>query len=307
MTYASPALPGTTRRTGFRATGALSAGAAGLALVGAGAWLPWLTVFNGLTTIRGFALDGGYLAGIALLAAGMLVLAGRRGGSAFLRPLAMIGCTVVLGDSLFSGWRIASYVGDPGPAAGLVMPVAGIGPLVMAVGGLALLFAGAVAPLGRRRLEPGLGLPLVLAVALFTAGWIHVVLAPEHFAESLLLGVGFLASGLMQIALSSLVVGRPRDGVLSLSIATNVALIALYAYAVLVGLPGDGGADSAHATGLIIGSGEAIEPTGVAAKLAELVALAFAIVLLRRSSTAAARPSPEAPLGAPGQADSANG
>ncbi|HEY8701823.1 MAG TPA: hypothetical protein VIM08_12825 [Arthrobacter sp.] len=159
--FASP--PGATRRTGYRTKVAFSVASAGLALVAAGAWLPWLTVFNGLTLVRGFELDGGYLAGMAVAAAAMLVVAGRLGGSAFLRPLSILGSALVLADSLYSGWRIAGYVANPGPTAGLVMPAAGIGPLVMAAGGLALLLATAVAPISRRRLEAGTGLPLVLS------------------------------------------------------------------------------------------------------------------------------------------------
>ena len=122
----------------------------------------------------------------------------------------------------------------------------------------------------------------------------------------MLLGVGFLASGLIQIALAAAIVRRPADGHLSLSLMINVALIALYVYAVLVGLPLAGGPDSDHSTGLAIGAGEAIDPTGAAAKLAEFTALALAIMLMHRNARSTAlTSSPQTPSGAPGQPDAA--
>ncbi len=127
-----------------------------------------------------------------------------------------------------------------------------------------------------------------------------MVLSPEHLAESTLLGTGFLVSGILQVGLAAAVVRRPQDALLSLSLMINAALMALYFYAVLVGLPFAGSADSEHSTGLAIGAGEPIDAAGAVAKLAELAALCLAIVLMRRtarSSAVTALPqSPPAPV-----------
>jgi len=39
-----------------------------------GAVLPWVTLFGGLQPIPGFRLDGGYLAGIGIAAAGLTLI-----------------------------------------------------------------------------------------------------------------------------------------------------------------------------------------------------------------------------------------
>ncbi len=291
--FLTPLAGSSRHRLDFRPRIALILASISLVLVAAGAWLPWLTVFNGLNPIPGFQLDGGYLAGVALASAGLLAVAARYGGSVFLRTLAMVGATFVFVDALFSASRISAYVADPGPTAVLVSPTAGNGPLVMAAGGLVLILAAVLTPARRSRLEIGMRMRLVLASVLFVAGWIHLILTPEHLAESMLLGLGFLIFGLIQLLLAAAVILRPESGVLSLVLTVNVALIAIYAYAVIVGLPGDGGHGSEHAAGLVIGSGEPISINGATGLLCELAALTLAVMLMRHiGRTSAISPEP---------------
>ena len=95
--------PATVRRTA-----ALGLGAMALALMLAGGFLPWLTVFNGLTVVSGFSLDGGILAFVVLAALAMLVVQERSGGARILRPITVVGGFSVVADSLYSAGRISA-------------------------------------------------------------------------------------------------------------------------------------------------------------------------------------------------------
>ena len=256
----------------------------GLAVVGAGALMPWVTVFHGLQPIRGFRLDGGDLAGVALASAAMMAVAERHGGARILRPLAATAAIIVVAGSLNSAHRIAEYSADPGPAGALVAPSAGAGPLVMATGGITLLAAALLARARPGAMSKGLRIRMFLAAATFLAAWMHLLLTPEHLNESTLLGLGFLAAGVIQIALAFIVVERPSEGALSLLVMVNVALLAVWAYAVLVGLPLRDGHGHDAASGLVIGSGEPIDLASAITKLAELASLSITLVLLRRNA-----------------------
>ncbi|MCU1537876.1 MAG: hypothetical protein JWP82_2227 [Humibacillus sp.] len=255
-----------------------------LALVGVGAALPWLTLFNGLTPLPGFRLDGGDLSGLAVLSAGLLAVAARHGAGRVLRALAVLGALVVLAGALSSARTIATYVADPGPGGVLAAPTRGPGAIVMAAGGVLLLAAALRMPVRRTPLGAALLLRVVLAVATFVAGWMHLVLTPEHLAESTVLGLGFLGAGVAQVALAVLVVEGRSETTLSILVALDVALLAVWAYAVLVGLPlaEAGGHDhGGEAAGLVIGHGEPIDLAAAVTKLAELTSLALAFVVLR--------------------------
>ena len=256
----------------------------GLAVVGAGALMPWVTVFHGLQPISGFRLDGGDLAGVALASAAVTAAAKRHGGAKILRPLAATGAIIVVAGSLNSAHRIAQFSADPGPAGALVAPSAGVGPLVMATGGITLLAAVLLTRARQAPMSKGLRTRMFLAAATFLAAWMHLLLTPQHLNESTLLGLGFLAAGIIQVALAFVVVERPSDGALSLLVMVNVALLAVWAYAVLVGLPlGDGHGHDA-ASGLVIGSGEPIDLASAITKLAELGSLSIALILMRRNA-----------------------
>ncbi len=264
-----------------RAGSALAAGVVGLVLLALGALLPWVNLFRGLQPIRGFEFDGGYLAGIAIAALILTIVAARSGGSRLLRPLAIIGAAIVSVDSVYVMQRIAAFVVDPGPAGPLSQPATGPGAPLMALGG-ALVFIAVIAARHRAgSLPAGLAPRLVAAGALFAAGWIHLVLAPEHLDASALLGAGFLGAAVAQLILAAAVMVRPSSWIYYGVILVNVALIFFYAVAVAVGLP-FGGHD--HGTGIIIGSGEAIDLPGVISKGAELVSLVLAFWLVGRAS-----------------------
>src|SRR4029077_10354543 len=95
-----------------------------------------------------------------------------------------------------------------------------------------------------------------------------------------ILGLGFLAAGLAQLTLAFLVIVRPSDLMYYLVVGLSVALIVLYAIAVLKGLPFGGGHD--HGSGLILGSGEPVDLEGAVTKFAEMFCLATALVLVGR-------------------------
>jgi hypothetical protein len=265
-----------------RASAAVALTVAGALAVAAGAALPWVVLFRGLRPIAGFQLEGGILAAVAVAAAALPTAAGRLGGARLLRPLAVLAGLLVAADAVLNGVRIAAYVADPGPAGPLAQPAAGAGPWVMAAGGVLLAAAAAVAPVPHRRIDRGGVVRLALAAVLLTAGAIHLLLTPEHLAEATLLGLGFLAAGLAQLALAALIVLRPPgDLVLTAAVTVTVALVALYVYAVLVGLPFGESGEHEEAAGLVLGAGEPVDWWGFVDLVAELAALPLAAVLLR--------------------------
>jgi hypothetical protein len=265
-------------------------GALAIGLVAVGAALPWLTVFAGLTTVPGFLLEGGPLAGIGIGAAVGLLAATRLGGARLIRPLAIGGALFVAGDSLLIARRIADFVADPGPAAPLIQPAAGPGAVVMAAGALLLVIAALAAPLPARSLDRGSTARLVLGTSLFVAGWIHLLLTPEHLAANPLLGAGFLGAGLAQLALAGAAVARPSDRAMYAIVGVNVALVALYACAVVVGLPL--GHEHVIGGGVQLGTGEPVDATGALNLLAELLVLALAFGRLGAADTQGRRPGP---------------
>jgi hypothetical protein len=266
-------------RLGRRAGWVLAVGGIGVSLIGAGALLPWVILFRGLQPISGFTLDGGYLSGIAIAAAILSIVAGRSGGSRLLRPLATLGAVVVTVDALYAINRIAAFVADPGPTGPLSQPAPGPGAEVMAAGGILMLIAIIGAPARPGVLPSGYAPRLTIGFALFASAWIHLVLAPQHLAESAVLGLGFVGAGLAQLTLAATLVARPRAGVYYGVIVVNVALIFFYVVAVAVGLPFG---DHDHGSGIVVGSGEAIDLPGAISKGAELVSLILAVWLLGR-------------------------
>jgi hypothetical protein len=280
---------------GLARTAAVVTAGLGLGLVGLAVVVPWITVFRGLEAIPGFVLEGGPLAGLVVGGLGLLMVAATLGGGRVLRSIALVAAVLVVADATLAQLRILDYVANPGPAGPLTQPTAGIGAGLMAIGAGLILLAIVVLPIQDRRLEPAAVLRLLMSAALFLAGWIHLLLVPEHLDESPILGIGFLASGLAQLALVAVVVWRPRDWNLALVVAINVTLIGVYAYAILVGLPFAGTSEHVAAVGLVVGAGEPIDTLGAVSKVAELLSLAIAFGLLGRSSRAiGVQPGPTA-------------
>ena len=238
------------------------------AFTSAGLVSPWVTVFNGLTSVPGLSLDGGYLAAVTVISFATLYVMATN-----------------VADSLLSAVRISEFVAHPGVAGMLTVPSAGPGPFFTLVGGIALIGAALAAPAAQARLGRGMLLRLLLSVSLIVAADLHLVTTPQHLDEALLLGVGFLAAGLVQLAFAVYVIVREDDRPIGLLLAVTVALIAIYAYALLVGLPLDSG-HSDSVTGLRLGSGEPVTFTGVVDVLAEIATVALALAAYPRASRA---------------------
>ncbi len=259
---------------------ALAAGAAGAGLIALSVAVPWLIVFRGLQPVSGFVLEGGPLAGLAVVALGLLAVGATMGGGRILRALALAGGVAVAADALLLQSRILAYVADPGPAGLLTQPTAGSGAALMALGGALILVPIVTLPMRSSRLGAGAGARVAMSVALIVAGWIHLLLVPAHLEEATVLGLGFLAAGLAQILLAGLALWRPRGWTLGLVVALNVTLLAIYAYAVLVGLPFGAPGEHAEATGLVLGAGEPVDLYGAMSTLAELASAGIAFMLL---------------------------
>ena len=262
-----------------------------IAIVGAmitlvGSALPWVTIFRGTRTLTGWNGSPRYLAGLAVASVALTLLflwAGRL--SAFRRLAVLTGSTAAVG-SAFASWQVAALDSSQSVSARILTPVLGPGPFVMVAGTLLLLAVVAI-PTSAARVPAPLWPRVILAGALFTAGWIHLALTPEHLGEATILGLGFLAAGLAQLALALLITARPSDLTYYAVVGLSAALVVLYAIAVLKGLPFGGGHD--HGSGLRLGSGEPVDLEGAVCKLAELFSLATAFVLVGRPTTPTAR------------------
>ena len=117
---------------------------------------------------------------------------------------------------------------------------------------------------------------LALGLLLLIAASFHLLLLGEHAEESPLLGLGFLASGLIQLGLATVVILRPHPLACYGVIALNVALIVLYAAHVVIGLPLTPSARG----GFTLGPTEPVDAVSLATKASELMGLAFAFALL---------------------------
>ncbi len=125
-----------------------------------------------------------------------------------------------------------------------------------------------------------------LAALLLFAGAVHLGVAPEHVEESLVLGLGFLATGIGQVALAPILLRSPPRTWLRLAAALSLFSLLALAAAVTVGLP-------------MLPHGEAMGPLGPVEKLediaaftgfAELMATIVAIWLLVRGDRPHALP-----------------
>jgi hypothetical protein len=77
----------------------------------------------------------------------------------------------------------------------------------------------------------------VAAWSSFVAGMVHVVVAPDHWEESLLYGVFFLAVSLGQLGFAILVAWRPTARLLVVGAIGQLAIVALWAVTRTVGIP----------------------------------------------------------------------
>ncbi len=253
----------------------------------AGVLLPWVTLFNGLSSVNGMGADGFYLLGIGTAALLLIALFLRTGRPAPLRRLALFLALVVTTVGLFDAWRIVHFSMAPGVLRPLAMPQVGPGSFVAATGGLLLAAGMLTLKPGASRLPAGTWPRLALAGSLGSAAWIHFAIIGEHLGQTLLLGLGTAAFGIIQASLAVLMIARPRQGYLQAAIVTNAALIFFYAYNVVVGLPF--AKAELFSPGLLIGHGEAVGLRGAAALSLELIGLAVAMRLstVARGATSA--------------------
>lgn len=267
-------------------------GAAGGALVLIGSLLPWISLYAGLQTIAGTdGLNGRILAGLgaaaALLAATHLV----RGDQATRWLLGIAGFAILA----LGGWLGIQLLQTGTVLAADPLLVSRLEPglAVSLVGGsllLATLFVptrslvAAEAPERRARSAA----QFMLAAALAIAGAVHLALVPEHLAESIALGVGFLGAGLGQIGLAALTLRNPTAATLRLTLLLSAVSLITLAAAVTVGLPAvlhgsmaDGSmAGGSMASGLV--PAESLTDLGAITGMAEAIAVVLAVRLLRR-------------------------
>jgi hypothetical protein len=244
-----------------------------------GSALPWVTIFRGTQTLTGWNGIPRHLAGLAVASVALTLLFLWAGRPAAFRRLAVLAGSTALAGSAFASWQVAAFDASHSVSARILTPVLGPGPFVMVAGALLLLAVVAI-PTSAARVPAALWPRVILAGALFSAGWIHLGLTPEHLGEATILGLGFLAAGLTQLALALLIIARPSDLTYYAVVGLSAALVVVYAIAVLKGLPFSGGHD--HGSGLRLGSGESVDLEGAVSKLAELFSLATAFVLVGR-------------------------
>lgn len=127
---------------------------------------------------------------------------------------------------------------------------------------------------------------LLLSLALLVAASLHFVLLGDHAAESSVLAAGFLAAGVSQLALATLVIVRPSRPVYRAVIVLDVFLILLYLAHVLVGIPLPSGVGFDFELSPI----ESVDVNGVGTVIAEVAAvvLAYAGLLARARLPSAA-------------------
>lgn len=127
---------------------------------------------------------------------------------------------------------------------------------------------------------------LLLSLALLVAASIHFILLGEHAAESPALAAGFLAAGVGQFVLASLVAARPSGSTYRAVIVLNVFLGLLYVAHVAIGIP----LPSGQGLELELSPREDVDIYGATTLITELAA----VVLAYAGLFAPSRPQPAA-------------
>jgi hypothetical protein len=118
--------------------------------------------------------------------------------------------------------------------------------LLLVVAWAGIQRAGSAARTSRKRLGSG------AAVALATAGGIHLALVGEHAQESLASGVFFAAAGLLELVLAVALWHAPGSHRAALAAGVTVAgLLVLYAVSRLWSIPAFGGQEAVDTLGLV--------------------------------------------------------
>ena len=99
----------------------------------------------------------------------------------------------------------------------------------------------------------------LVAALLVGAGAVHLALAPSHFGESTVEGIGFVAAAWLQIALAVAILLRPTRVVIFTVIAVSAASIGAWAVSRIWGLPFGEHADHAETVTVVDGLTVAME------------------------------------------------
>jgi hypothetical protein len=266
-------------RMGSRAPIAAMAGIGG-ALTVIGGLAPWLSFFAGLQPVRG--IDGSYglavvvLGLLAVVTAGLHLIPGRAATRWLLGGLgfAILAISGYLGITLLMEFSVLAA--DPLLIA-RIEPGLGIALLGGSLLG-ATLFAPEETVTEAHSTRGVAGLHLGLAALLLVAGSIHLVLAPEHLADSTVLGIGFLAVGIIQVVVAPLLLIDPNRRFLSVALAISaLSALALLA-AVTLGLPFVGHGEDMG----LMGPVETLDDLAALTLVAEVTAALLSIRLLRR-------------------------
>jgi hypothetical protein len=177
---------------------------------------------------------------------------------------------------------------EPGPrlaAAGVSESLAGGGPRAQAGGG------GRAGDAGRgtaRRVLRETRLRHLAALLTLVAGVIHLLVAPEHFAEGLTVGALMAAAGTAQVVAGVLLWRRPSRLILAAALAGTLGILAVYAVSRTTGLP----------IGPTPWVPERVGTIDLASKVTEVEFVATAVLLLALGRRPAAGPGPPRLAGA---------
>jgi len=222
---------------------------AGLAVLGGGALmvtgtlLPWLSVFEGLQTIRGIQGPNGralaILGAVAMIAGGLLAVRGGR----------RLGLGIAIGGAAaaaFAGYLVAQLLVTMHGLDGTMLAKLGPGLFLSAAG--SVLVAGSIL-LPETEAETGPEQPRTtsrsgarvltnaVAAASAGAGVIHLAVAPDHLREWVPFGVFFLVLGVAQLAWAALVWIRPARSLLITGAIANAGVVALWLLSRSAGIP----------------------------------------------------------------------
>jgi hypothetical protein len=124
------------------------------------------------------------------------------------------------------------------------------------------------------------GAARVVAVASTVAAVVHVLVAPEHFAESRLYGWFFVATAAAGFGYAVWVLVRPSRWLLRTGVVANAAIVSLWLFTRLVAVPVGPGAGETEPFGAL----------DVLASSAEVVVVLAALLALARWVSAGAAP-----------------
>ena len=277
------------RRLDRHRSAIVALGLIGGAAAVAGSTLPWLSLYAGLHPITGLdGLNGRVLAGLGGFALAAALAHAIRGGQGTRWLLGMSGFAL----AAFAGWLGVQLLGTVSELSADPLLVARLEPgLAVSIVGGSLVFATLFVPPARDEptVRPALSARhLVVTATLLAAGAVHLALTPEHVAGSVLLGVGFLGTGIAQLLLAAFVARTRSVAAVQLSVVVSAFALAALASAVTIGLPGLPHGGSLGPLGPV----ESLDDVGLLTGVLEAATLAVGISLLRSGRNRSTAPAP---------------